>query len=51
MTAIIFALAVFCGWFIFDFVKHKKVTMEMVMSSLVISVIAGVAWWLLDFFF
>ncbi|WP_197276355.1 hypothetical protein [Bacillus sp. JCM 19034] len=51
MSAVIFGLAIFCGWFVFDLVKHKKVTKEMVISSLVISVIAGVVWWILDLLF
>ncbi|MBP3949860.1 hypothetical protein [Bacillus suaedae] len=48
MSIIIFAFSIFCGWLIFDVVKHRKLNIKMILSSFVISVIAGVAWWLLD---
>ncbi len=46
--AISFALAVFIGWVIFDFVKHKRFIKEHVLSALTIGVIAGIAWYVLD---
>jgi hypothetical protein len=49
--AVLFAVAIFCGWLIFDTVKQKKITMETVMSSLILGAIAGVGWFLLDLLF
>ncbi|WP_332695674.1 hypothetical protein [Halalkalibacter lacteus] len=51
MSTIIFAFSIFCGWLIFDIVKHRKVTLEIVLSSFIVAVVAGVLWWLLDLFF
>jgi hypothetical protein len=51
MTTIIFAFAIFCGWLVFDVVKHRKITIEMVLSSFVVAVVAGVVWWLLEWIF
>ncbi|ARK31878.1 hypothetical protein [Halalkalibacter krulwichiae] len=51
ISTIVFAFAIFCGWLVFDFVKHRKITMEMVISSFVIAVAAGILWWLLELIF
>ncbi|TWI52955.1 hypothetical protein [Halalkalibacter nanhaiisediminis] len=50
-STLIFAFAIFCGWLVFDIVKHRKLTLENVMSSLVVAVIAGIVWWLMELFF
>ncbi|WP_227937502.1 hypothetical protein [Alkalihalobacillus deserti] len=51
MSTIIFAFAIFCGWIVFDVVKQKKITLEIVLSSAVVAVIAGAFWWLLEWIF
>ncbi len=51
IPTIVFAFAVFCGWLVFDIVKQRKFTLENVVSSLVVAVIAGIAWWLLELIF
>ncbi|WP_332634251.1 hypothetical protein [Halalkalibacter flavus] len=51
MSTIVFAFSIFCGWLIFDVVKHRKLTLESLVSSLVIAVVAGVFWWILDLIF
>ncbi|GAE28061.1 hypothetical protein JCM9140_4250 [Halalkalibacter wakoensis JCM 9140] len=51
MSTITFAFSIFCGWLIFDFVKHRKFTKESVASSLVIAIVAGLFWWILDWIF
>ncbi|MCM3762536.1 hypothetical protein M3212_17340 [Alkalihalobacillus oceani] len=51
VSAIVFAFAIFCGWLIFDIVKQRKLTLENLMSSLIVAVIAGVAWWVLELIF
>ncbi|WP_216830959.1 hypothetical protein [Alkalihalobacterium elongatum] len=49
--ALLFAIAIFFGWIIFDFVKHKKFTKENVLSALIVAVIAGVAWAIIEWIF
>ncbi|MFC0559541.1 hypothetical protein [Halalkalibacter alkalisediminis] len=51
MSTIVFAFAIFCGWLVFDIVKHKKITLESVLSSLVVAVVAGIFWWILEWIF
>ncbi|MFC0469576.1 hypothetical protein ACFFHM_03300 [Halalkalibacter kiskunsagensis] len=51
MSTVIFAFSIFCGWLIFDIVKHRKIKLEIVLSSLIVAIIAGVLWWLLDLLF
>lgn len=50
VEAISFALAVFIGWVIFDFVKHKQFKKEHVLSALTIGIIAGIGWFVLGLF-
>lgn len=45
--AIVFAITIFFGWVIFDFIKHKKIIKENVMAGLFTAVIAGVFWYIL----
>lgn len=47
MPVIFFMLAIFSGWVIFDFVKHKKLIKENVISAFVASIIAGIVWYIL----
>ncbi len=49
--AIIFAIAIFFGWLIFDFVKHKKLTVELVVGAFIVAVVAGFGWFILDVLF
>ncbi|WP_368503441.1 hypothetical protein AB3N04_14620 [Alkalihalophilus sp. As8PL] len=51
ITAIIFGFAIFCGWLVFDVTKQKKLTLENVVSSLVVGVIGALGWWILDLIF
>lgn len=51
MSTIVFAFAIFCGWLVFDIAKHRKITLESVISSLLVAIVAGFAWWLLDLIF
>lgn len=48
--AISFSLAVFVGWLVLDFVKHKRITKINIFVALLNGIIAGVAWYVLDFF-
>ncbi|WP_179295611.1 hypothetical protein [Bacillus sp. FJAT-45350] len=48
---IIFAITIFIGWLIFDFVKHKKLTKELVIGALIVAIIAGLGWFVLDLLF
>ncbi|GAE36722.1 hypothetical protein [Halalkalibacter akibai] len=51
MSTIIFAFAIFCGWLVFDIVKHRKLTFEMVLSSMIVAVLAGLLWLILEWIF
>ncbi len=51
IDALVFAFAMFCGWVVFDTVKHRRLSLEIVMSALVVAVIAGIGWLLLDLIF
>lgn len=45
--ALIFAVTMFIGWTIFDYIKHKKLIKENVVSGLAASIVAGVVWYIL----
>lgn len=45
--AIFFAIAVFIGWFIFDFVQNKKIIIENVISAFITAIVAGIVWYIL----
>ena len=47
VEVLIFAVTVFSGWLLLDYVKHKKLTKENVASAAVSGAIAGVAWYVL----
>ncbi|MCM2675429.1 hypothetical protein [Alkalicoccobacillus plakortidis] len=49
-TAIIFGVAIFLGWIILDVVKHKKLQLETVVTSLVAGIVGAVFWFILDRF-
>jgi hypothetical protein len=51
MSTIVFAFSIFCGWLIFDIVKQRKVTIDIIISSLIVALIAGIFWWILDLLF
>ncbi|MDE5415722.1 MAG: hypothetical protein LPK26_11660 [Bacillaceae bacterium] len=51
VEALLFGIAIFFGWVIFDFVKHKKFSKENILSALVVGVIGGVAWYIIEWIF
>ncbi|CAM3840732.1 hypothetical protein [Alkalicoccus chagannorensis] len=51
IEAVIFALTIFIGWTMFDWVKHKKIIKENVVSGFVTAVVAGAAWYILFILF
>ncbi|MDQ0206558.1 hypothetical protein [Alkalicoccobacillus murimartini] len=50
-TAIIFGVAIFLGWIILDVVKHKKLQMETIVTSLVAGFVGAIFWFLLEWLF
>lgn len=50
-TAIIFGVAIFLGWIILDVVKHKKLMIETVITSVIAGIAGAVFWLLLDYIF
>lgn len=49
--AFIFTITMFIGWTIFDYIKHRKLIKENIVSGFVASVVAGIAWYILFIIF
>jgi TRAP-type C4-dicarboxylate transport system permease small subunit len=48
---LVFIFTIFIGWIIFDFVKHKQIKKENVLTAFVSAVIAGVVYYILYWVF
>ncbi|WP_209124001.1 hypothetical protein [Alkalihalobacillus sp. BA299] len=51
LDALIFGIAIFFVWIIFDFVKYKKFSKENILSALVVGVIGSMAWYIIEWIF
>ncbi|MFC4737714.1 hypothetical protein ACFO4L_14005 [Bacillus daqingensis] len=47
LGAFIFTITMFIGWTLFDYIKHKKLMKENVISGLIASIVAGIVWYIL----
>ena len=48
---IVFIFTIFIGWLIFDYVKHKKITKENVLTAFISGIVAGVVYYILYWVF
>ncbi|WP_078555617.1 hypothetical protein [Bacillus alkalicellulosilyticus] len=48
MDSILFALAIFVGWIIFDYSKYKTFKKENILGAFFVAIVAGIAWFILD---
>ncbi|WP_196121204.1 hypothetical protein [Anaerobacillus alkaliphilus] len=51
IQVLVFIFTIFVGWLIFDFVKHKKLQKENVLTALISAIVAGVAYYVLYWVF
>ncbi|MFB4159965.1 hypothetical protein ACE1TF_08785 [Geomicrobium sp. JSM 1781026] len=51
MGAIFFGIAIFIGWTLIDLSKHKKITAENLLGSLIVAIIGGLGWAVFDWIF